>query len=156
GLPGVPSNNHVNVMYEGATKVGYKQCSTGRMSINSITRDGRSYCHQRGFCFQGCIYEAKWSTLFTEIPRALETGHAELRAQSHVARIEHDAKGHASAVIYFDKDGKEQRQKARAVAVAGNTIESPRLLLNSESSKFPDGLANGSGQVGHNYMQHTT
>ncbi|TIO79971.1 MAG: GMC family oxidoreductase, partial [Mesorhizobium sp.] len=55
-----------------------------------------------------------------------------------------------------DKDGKLQEQKARIVAVAGNSIESPRLLLNSESSKFPHGLANSSGQVGKNYMRHTT
>ena len=61
-----------------------------------------------------------------------------------------------TGVVYFDKDGKVQRQKARIVAVAGNSIESPRLLLNSASSKFPDGLANSSGQVGRNYMRHMT
>lgn len=155
-LPGLPGNNNFKVMHEGATKAGYKECSTGRMSINSVTRDDRTYCHQRGFCFQGCTYEAKWSTLFTEIPRALETGHAELRPESHVARIEHDASGKVTGVVYFDKAGNEQRQKARAVAVAGNTIESPRLLFNSESSRFPNGLANGSGQVGRNYMAHMT
>ena len=49
-----------------------------------------------------------------------------------------------------------QRQKARIVAVAGNSLESPRLLLNSASTKFPDGLANSSGQVGRNYMRHMT
>jgi choline dehydrogenase-like flavoprotein len=59
-------------------------------------------------------------------------------------------------VLYADKDGKQQVQKARVVAVAGNSIESPRLLLNSASSKFPDGLANSSGQVGKNYMRHMT
>src|SRR5699024_8937998 len=144
------------VMYTGATRIGYKKCSTGRMAINSTSKDGRSYCHQRGFCFQGCRYAAKWSTLYTEIPAALKTGHAELRTQSQVARIEHDSKGRASGVVYFDKDGNRQRQKARAVAVAGNTIESPRLLLNSASALFPDGLANSSGQVGRNYMTHTT
>ena len=61
-----------------------------------------------------------------------------------------------TGVVYADKDGKKQRQKARIVAVAGNSIESPRLLLNSASSKFPDGLANSSGQVGRNYMRHMT
>ena len=71
-------------------------------------------------------------------------------------QIEHDASGKVTGVIYFDKDGKQQRQKARIVAVAGNSLESPRLLLNSASSKFPDGLANSSGQVGRNYMRHMT
>ena len=55
-----------------------------------------------------------------------------------------------------DKDGKQHAQKARVVAVAGNSIESPRLLLNSASAKFPNGLANSSGMVGKNYMRHTT
>jgi choline dehydrogenase-like flavoprotein len=61
-----------------------------------------------------------------------------------------------TGVVYGDKDGNLQRQKARLVAIAGNSIESPRLLLNSQSSKYPDGLANSSGQVGRNYMRHMT
>ena len=71
-------------------------------------------------------------------------------------QIEHDARGKVTGVVYADRDGKQQRQKARIVCVAGNSIESPRLLLNSASAKFPDGLANSSGQVGRNYMRHTT
>ncbi len=58
--------------------------------------------------------------------------------------------------MYFDADGVEQRQAARNVCVAGNTIESPRLLLNSASSMFLDGLGNSSGQIGRNYMCHVT
>ena len=71
-------------------------------------------------------------------------------------RIEHDAAGKVDGVVYVDADGKMQKQKARVVAVAGNSLESPRLLLNSHSSMFPDGLANSSGQVGRNYMRHMT
>ncbi|MBN3755219.1 GMC family oxidoreductase [Paraburkholderia sp. Tr-20389] len=156
GLPGLPGNNNFKVMYNGATKVGYKECNTGHMATNSIVRDDRAHCFQRGFCFQGCRTGAKWSTLYTEIPRAQATGHMELRTQAQVVKIETDAKGKASAVVYYDADGKLQRQKARIVAVAGNAIETPRLLLNSHSSRFPDGLANSSGQVGRNYMRHTT
>jgi choline dehydrogenase-like flavoprotein len=73
-----------------------------------------------------------------------------------VTRIEHNASGKVTGVVYFDKDGKEQRQKARIVAVAGNSIETPRLLLLSASNMFKDGLANSSGQVGRNYMRHMT
>ena len=156
GLPGLPGNNNFKVMYNGATKVGYKECNTGHMATNSIVRDDRAHCFQRGFCFQGCRTGAKWSTLYTEIPRAQATGHMELRTQAQVVKIETDSKGKASAVVYYDADGKLQRQKARIVAVAGNAIETPRLLLNSHSSHFPDGLANSSGQVGRNYMRHTT
>jgi len=156
GIPGLPGNNNFKVFYNGAQKLGYKDCHTGRMAINSRPRAGRTSCRQLGFCFQGCKMGAKWSTLYTEIPAAAETGKLELRTQCHVSRIEHDAKGRVTGVVYFDGAGKEQRQRARIVCVAGNSIETPRLLLLSASSKYPDGLANSSGQVGRNYMRHTT
>jgi len=126
------------------------------MAINSQPRDGRGRCMQLGFCFQGCKSGAKWSTLYTEIPKAEATGNFELRPESHVTRIEHNAEGKVNAVVYFDKNGNEHRQKARIVCVAGNSIESPRLLLMSASNMFKDGLANSSGQVGRNYMRHMT
>ena len=156
GIPGLPGNNNFKVLAAGAAKVGYKQVHTGRMAINSQPRGGRGSCQQIGFCFQGCKSGAKWSTLYTEIPKGEETGKLEVRPESHAARIEHDAASKAIGVVYFDKDGKQQRQKARIVCVAGNSIETPRLLLLSESSKFPNGLANSSGQVGRNYMRHMT
>lgn len=156
GIPGLPGNNNFKVMYAGAMKLGYKDVHTGRMAINSQPRDGRSSCLQIGFCFQGCKSGAKWSVLYTELPKAEATGNLDLRPESHVVRIEHNDAGKVTGVVYFDKDGKEQRQKARIVCVAGNSIETPRLLLLSASSKFPDGLANSSGQVGRNYMRHMT
>ena len=108
------------------------------MAINSRPRDDRGSCIQMGFCFQGCKSGAKWSTLYTEIPKADATGNFELRTEAHVSRIEHDAKGKVTGVVYFDKDGIERRQKARVVCVAGNSIETPRLLLMSASSMFKD------------------
>ena len=156
GIPGLPGNNNFKIMKAGADKVGYKECHTGRMAINSQPRNGRGACQQIGFCFQGCKSGAKWSTLIAEIPKGEDTGKLEVRPNSQVLKIEHDAKGRVTGVVYADKDGKQQRQKARAVCVAGNSIESPRLLLNSASPMFPDGLANSSGQVGRNYMRHMT
>ena len=156
GIPGLPGNNNFKVMYTGAKRLGYKHVNTGRMSINSRTRNGRPACQQIGFCFQGCKSGAKWSTLVTEIPAAEETGKFDLRTQAQALQIEHDADGKVSGVLYADKDGNRQLQKARVVCVAGNSIETPRLLLNSASAQFPDGLANSSGQVGRNYMRHMT
>jgi choline dehydrogenase-like flavoprotein len=155
-IPGLPGNNNFRVFEAGAKKIGYKDVHTGRMSINSQPRAGRGSCLQIGFCFQGCKSGAKWSTLYTEIPEAELTGSFEIRPQSTALQIQHDDSGKVTGVLYADKDGKQQVQKARLVCVAGNSIESPRLLLNSASSKFPDGLANSSGQVGKNYMRHTT
>ncbi|MBL3574228.1 GMC family oxidoreductase [Rhodovulum sulfidophilum] len=156
GLPGLPGNNNYKVFEAGARALGYKEVSTGRMAINSVERDGRLSCQQTGFCFQGCKWGAKWSTAYTEIPNGEATGNLEVREKAHAARILHDAQGKVTGVEYFDAEGNLQMQKARIVCVAGNSFESPRLLLNSASSMFPDGLANSSGQVGRNYMRHMT
>ena len=156
GIPGLPGNNNFKVMEAGAKKLGYKEVHTGRMAINSEPRDGRGSCQQIGFCFQGCKSGAKWSTLYTEIPKGEATGNLEVRPGSMVIKIEHDQSGKVTGVVYADETGAMQRQKARVVAVAGNSIESPRLLLNSASSMFPDGLANSSGQIVRNYMRHVT
>lgn len=156
GIPALPGNNNYKVMEAGAKQLGYKEVHTGRMAINSQPRDGRGSCRQLGFCFQGCRMGAKWSTLYTEIPKAQATGHFELRAESHVLQITHNQAGKVDGVVYMDANGQRQQQKARIVCVAGNSIESPRLLLNSASTLFPDGLANSSGQVGRNYMRHVT
>ena len=156
GIPRLPGNNNFKVLHAGATKLGYKEVHTGNMSINSQPRDERTSCHQLGFCFQGCKMGAKWSTLYTEIPKGEKTGHLEVRPDSQVIQIEHNSTGKVTGVVYADKAGKLQRQAARVVAVAGNSIESPRLLLNSHSTMFPNGLANGAGHVGKHYMRHTT
>jgi len=155
-IPGLPGNNNFKVLEAGATKLGYKEVHTGRMAINSRPRDGRGSCQQIGFCFQGCKSGAKWSTLYAELPKGEDTGNLEVRPESHVLRIEHDGSGKVTGVVYADSNGKHQLQKARVVCVAGNSIESPRILLNSASNQFPNGLANSSGQVGRNYMRHTT
>jgi choline dehydrogenase-like flavoprotein len=156
GIPGLPGSNNYKVFEAGAKKLGYQNVHTGRMAINSEPRDDRGSCLQIGFCSQGCKSGAKWSTLYTEIPKGEATGNLEVRPNSQVLKIEHDASGKVTGVVYADKDGNQQQQKARVVCVAGNSIESPRLLLNSASSMFPDGLAHSSGQVGKNYMRHMT
>lgn len=155
GMPEGPKSNNTMVAEAGAHAIGYKNV-VHRMAINSKNYDGRPACQQIGFCMQGCKIGAKWSTLYTEIPRALETGRVELRPEAMVLQIQTDKSGKANGVLYADKNGKQHLQKARIVCVAGNSIESPRLLLNSASAKFPNGLANSSGQVGRNYMAHAT
>src|SRR6202011_4140164 len=154
GIPLHDADNNQIVMAAGAKKVGYKECSTGNMAINSRPRDGRPATIQDGFCFQGIRSNAKWSTLNSEIPKGEATGNLEVRSQCHVLRIEHDKSGRVAGVVYADKEGNHHKQRARIVCVAGNSVETPRLLLNSASSKYPDGMANSSGQVGRNFMRH--
>jgi choline dehydrogenase-like flavoprotein len=155
-IPGLSGCNNYMVFEAGAKKLGYKEVHTGRMAINSEKRDGRDACQQTGFCFQGCKWGAKWSAAYSDIPAGEATGNLEVRDNAHVARILHDDDGKVTGVEYFDSDGNLQTQMARIVCVAGNSLESPRLLLNSASEMFPDGLANSSGMVGRNYMRHMT
>jgi choline dehydrogenase-like flavoprotein len=156
GVPPLPANNNFKVMGNGAVRAGYQDATTGRMAINSVPRDGRPATIQDGFNFQGDRQRAHWSTLTAELPKAEVTGNLDLRPQSHAFRIAHNGGGTVTAVHYFDADGNERVQKARAVCVAGNAIETARLLLLSDSPQHPDGLANSSGQVGRNYMRHLT
>ena len=154
--PGLPGSNNYKVFEAGAKAMGYEEVHTGRMAIQTRDDGERTPCQQTGFCFQGCKWGSKWSSAYTDIPQGEDTGNLEVRERSHVARILHNEAGKVTGVEYFDADGNLQMQKARVVCVAGNSFESPRLLLNSASSMFPDGLANSSGQVGRNYMRHVT
>jgi choline dehydrogenase-like flavoprotein len=154
--PGLPGSNNYLVFEKGAKALGYERVHTGNMAINSDENRDRAMCQQTGFCFQGCKWGAKWSAAYTDIPQGEATGNLEVRDHAHVSRILHNDEGRVTGVEYYDKDGALQTQMARVVCVAGNSFESPRLLLNSASEMFPNGLANSSGQVGRNYMRHMT
>ncbi len=126
------------------TKVGPVAIANGRFGH-------RPHCIYRGFCLQGCKVNAKASPLITHVPDALAHG-AEVRARSMVTRIEVDERtGRATGVRYV-KDGVERFQRAEHVIVAGYSIETPRLLLNSASRRFPEGLCNDFDQVGRYLM----
>lgn len=155
GQPPMPESNQYKVVAAGARKIGYRKI-VRPVASNSTPYDGRPACQQAGFCMQGCKIGAKWSALYTEIPKALATGRVELRPESMVLQVQHDKSGKVNGVLYADSKGRKHLQKARVVCVAGNSIESARLLLNSASTLFPNGLANSSGQVGRNYMNHAT
>jgi len=103
-------------------------------------------CVYRGFCTTGCSTNAKQSVLLTWIPRALAAG-AEIRDLAMVGQVEVNDAGLATGVRYH-REGRRRFQRARNVVVAGYAIETPRLLLNSATVRFPHGLANSSGLVG--------
>lgn len=154
GLPALPANNNFKVMYWGARRMGLSQISTGSHAINAVPYDGRPASIQDGFSISGDQHGARWSTLNVEIPRALATGKLDLRVGARAVQIEHDAAGAACGVVYVDSAGVRQRQNAAVVVLAGNCIESPRVLLNSKSGRYADGLANGYGHVGRHYLRH--
>lgn len=156
GRPPLPANNNYTVLANGAERAGYSYYATGPYATNAEPYDDRPGSIQDGFNFQGDKHGSKWSTLVREIPRALATGNLDLRPDCQAVRISHDDSGTVDAVEYLDGEGNLHKQAARVVCVAGNSIETPRLLLMSESAQHPDGLANSSGQVGRNYMRHLT
>jgi choline dehydrogenase-like flavoprotein len=133
----------------GARELGIDM-RVGPVAIPNGVFGNRPHCIYRGFCLQGCKVNAKASPLITHLPDALAHG-VEVRADSHAVRVEIDAGGRCTGVTY-DHDGRQRFQRAAAVAVCGYSIETPRLLLNSTSARWPHGLANGHDQVGRYIM----
>lgn len=123
-------------------------------AIASVDVDSsRHRCVQRGSCGQGCGEGAKASTDLTHWPAAIAAG-AHLITEARVREITVGPDGRATGATWVDPDGREHVQGADVVLVAANGIGTPRLLLNSTSPSFPDGLANSSGLVGRRLMLH--
>jgi len=138
-------NAAARVLARGCEAQGYAWSETPLATL-SAPRGLAHPCVYRGFCTVGCSTNAKQSVLVTWLPRALAAG-AEIRDLAMVGRVETNAAGLATGVGYH-RDGRWRFQRARNVVVAGYAIETPRLLLLSSTSRFPDGLANSSGLVG--------
>ncbi len=131
-------------------------CIPSRLSIITRSINGRAPCHYCGQCNRGCSVNANFSSTNVLIAPALRTGNLELRTHAMVREVTVGRDGLATGVVYIDTaTGEEQRVDARVVVVAASACESARLLLNSRSSRFPDGLANSSGVVGK-YITDTT
>lgn len=151
-VPPLPIKSSGVLFERGARKLGWHPFPAP-LAILSQPYKGRSGCQHCGFCMgYGCEHGAKSSTLATMIPEAERSGRCEVRPNAYVRKVEVDARGRATGVTYFDADGREQRQRARAVILACNGAETPRLLLLSRSNRFPQGLANSSGLVGKHLM----
>ncbi|MDJ0712559.1 MAG: GMC family oxidoreductase [Woeseiaceae bacterium] len=151
-MPPLPIKSSGVLLEKAANKLGLNAQQEPH-AILSQPFNGRNACIHCGHCMWfGCEAGAKSSTLAAMIPLAEASGHCEIRDRCAVIRIDTDAQGRASEVRYYDQDGNEQSQKAKAVIVSANGAETARLLLLSASAQHPDGLANSSGFVGRNLM----
>ncbi len=151
-LPPLPIKSSGVLLEKAANKLGL-HAQDEPHAILSQPFNGRNACHHCGYCmFFGCEAGAKSSSLAAMIPLAEASGHCEIRDRSAVFRIETGPDGRASEVLYYDAQGNERAQKAKAVIVSANGAETSRLLLMSASERYPDGLANSSGFVGRNLM----
>jgi choline dehydrogenase-like flavoprotein len=146
-------NKTGRVIKRGADKLGL-HLVRDPLAIPTKSWDGRPGCINAGTCRLGCQIMAKSSIDVTYIPKAEATGRVEIRTLCMAREITVGEDGKARSVIYFDPAGREQELEARAIVVAGNAIETPRLLLMSTSRRFPNGLANSNGLVGKYFSEH--
>lgn len=131
-------------------------CIPARLSILTQPLNGRPACHHCGQCNRGCKTNSNFSSSGVLIPPAKQTGKLTLLTSAMAYEVTTDGRGMATGVSYVDKKtGTVEHVRARVVVLAASACESARLLLNSKSSRFPQGLANSSGVVGR-YLTDTT
>ncbi|HEV7192503.1 MAG TPA: GMC family oxidoreductase [Jatrophihabitantaceae bacterium] len=145
-----PVGGNGAIFQRGADALGIG-ARVGPVAIPNGRFGNRPHCIYRGFCLQGCKVNAKASPLITHIPDALAHG-AEIRADSHVSRVLVDERTNRANGVTYLRDGREYRQRAKIVVVAGYSIETPRLLLLSATPAHPQGLGNEHDQVGRYLM----
>lgn len=151
-LPPIPMGLVGDKMASGYNKLGWHWWPSDS-AIISQQYEGRDQCLNLGPCMSGCSQGAKSSVDITYWPEALRLG-VELRTRCRVREVTLSDEGMANGVIYYDEDGEECYQAAEVVVMGCNGVGTPRILLNSKSPQFPDGLANSSGMVGKNLMFH--
>ncbi len=151
-LPPVPLGELGETLAKGFNRLNWHWWPSDS-AIATQEYEGRAACINLGPCIVGCAQGAKGSTDVTYWPAAIREG-VEVRTHCRVREITLDENGMASGANYVDEHGVEHHQAAEIVVLACNGVGTPRLLLNSRSDRFPDGLANSSGLVGRNLMFH--
>ena len=153
-MPPLPPNREFQILEPAAKRLGLHPFHIP-MARNSVPYNGRGPCMRCRWCVGfACEVDAKNGTQNTVIPIALASGNCELRTECMAKEILTDDRGRATGVDYFDANGHLQNQPADIVIVSACAIESARLLLNSKSRLFPNGLGNQHDQVGRHLQGH--
>jgi choline dehydrogenase-like flavoprotein len=151
-VPPLPLKASGALLKKGASQLGLTVVPNVA-AILSRPYQGRSACISCGMCSGfGCQVKARSSSAVTMLPIAEKTGRCEIRTRSYVNEISVNAAGRVTGAVYFNSDKQEVFQRARVVVLSANGLETPRLLLLSKSTRFPDGLANSNGVVGRYLM----
>ncbi len=165
GLPQIPDGKFLppfklqcfeHLMRKAARKKGWRQTAL-RTAQLSVPHRGRPACHYCGSCGAGCDIGAFFSTIAVTLPDAMATGKLALMTDAVVRDVLVDKEARAKGVGYYDRVTKDSREAhAKVVVLAGSTLESTQVMLNSTSRHFPNGLANSSGVLGHYLTDHFT
>ncbi len=128
----------------------------GRAAILTQPHNGRAPCHYCGPCERGCMTYSYFSSPFTTVKDALKTGKCTLITDAIVSHVDMTPDANkARGVTFIDRTTKETRQvRGKTVILCAQALESTRILLNSSTSEYSQGLANSSGLLGHYLMDH--
>ncbi len=139
---------HEVLIQKSCAKMGIPVIAARKAMITK-SHNGRAACHYCGHCGRGCLTGSAYSSSQVQIFPALKTGRLQIRTNAMVRELTVGKNGRVDGVSYIDKVTRtEQRVSARVVVLAASACESARILLNSKSPSFPNGLANSSGAVG--------
>ncbi len=143
---------HEMLIKKASNKLGIA-CIPNRRAVITKSINGRAACHYCGQCGRGCQTASAYSSSQVEIFPAMKTGLVKVFDNAMVREVLSSGNGKANGVLYVDKKTREHRViRGKAVVLAASACESARILLNSKSKEFPNGLANGSGLVGRYLM----
>jgi choline dehydrogenase-like flavoprotein len=145
-----PPRAHEILLKRACDRLGIP-CIPCRQAVITQPTNGRPPCHYCGQCTRACRTRSNYASSYVQILPALATGRLKVVTGAMARELLTDASGRVTAVSYVDKATRQERQvRCRSVVLAASACESARLLLNSASSRHPDGLANASGVVGRN------
>jgi len=149
-LPPIAPRVHEQLIQKACGKLNIP-CIPSRMAMLTKPLNGRAACHYCGQCGRGCHTASAFSSSQAMIFPAMKTGRLTIVTGAMARELVTDSSGKVTAVSYVDKATRTEKQvRCRAVVVAASACESARLLLNSKSARFPEGIANSSGVVGRN------
>jgi choline dehydrogenase-like flavoprotein len=166
GLPQLPDGQFLPPMEYNCIEKAVKQTveskfpgrkiTMGRVANLTKSIHGRASCQYRNLCSRGCPFGAYFSTQSSTLPAAMKTGNLTLRPDSNVNSLIYDEKkGKATGVRVIDANTSQMTEYyAKIIFVNASAISSTWILMNSTSSRFPNGFGNASGQLGHNLMDH--
>lgn len=128
-----------------------------RVAVLTVPHNGRPACHYCDECQRGCFTASYFNSPSVTLPPAYRTGRLTLVSDAVVSHVVMDPHGRASGVHYIERATFQHREaRARIVVLAASALESTRILLNSKSSSFPNGVGNSEGVLGHYLMDHFT